>query len=73
MSICSWKMAQQLTLQCVHLQKSASESFVLWVPLEKLKEITEADKYEDLINLVCCFIKYTESSADYRNAVIEGN
>ena len=38
--------------------------------LYKAMEDESVENYENLLNLVCCFIKYTESAAAYRNSVI---
>lgn len=34
------------------------------------ESLWENENYENLLNLIACFIKYTESAANYRNAVI---
>ena len=41
--------------------------------LEKTLEdetLYETENYEELLNLICCFIKYTEGAANYRNSVV---
>jgi len=39
----------------------------------KTEADTDAENYDNLVNLVYCFVKYVESAADYREAVIGSN